>query len=78
MTTVTWKTDEKISVEVRVGAPDGKVFARTGGGATSPTGNWVGDGDSFYLQDASGGDVQSAAMTIATVSVKHTKEGCPK
>ena len=58
-------------VEVRVDAPAGLLFARTGPGRfTQATGQWVRDGTTFYLQDVSGSVPLIPEHTIATVTLK--------
>jgi hypothetical protein len=37
---------------------------------TGTTGDWVGDGTTFYLQDASDGDSAGESKTIASVRVR--------
>jgi SAM-dependent methyltransferase len=70
-TTVSWMTYGTSSVEVRVHAPDGLLFARTGPGEFSQaTGPWVRDGTTFYLQNTSGGLSLAPENTIATVTVR--------
>lgn len=70
-TTVSWMTYGTSSVEVRVDAPDGLLFARTGPGQFSQaTGPWVRDGTTFYLQNTSGGLSSAPENTMATVTVR--------
>lgn len=58
--------------EVRIGSPNGQLFA-TGNGFTSTlTGNWVTDGLQFYLQQA--GNTTSTG-TLATPLTVHLKPG---
>ncbi len=72
-----WTTTGPTSVEVRVNAPGGPVFAATGPGVQNrDTGNWVTDGTTFYLQDRSNGAPADAAHTIATTTVHITTAGC--
>jgi 2-polyprenyl-3-methyl-5-hydroxy-6-metoxy-1,4-benzoquinol methylase len=70
-TTVSWLTYATSKVEVRVGAPDGLLFARTGPGRfTQATGQWVRDGTTFYLQNVSKGLPLAAENTITTVTLR--------
>ena len=70
-TTVSWITYSTSRVEVRVGAPDGLLFARTGPGRFSQiTGQWVRNGTTFYLQNVSDNLPLVAENTIATVTLK--------
>jgi hypothetical protein len=59
------------SVEIHVASPDGPLFYAGSSIGTAVAAGWVNDGTSFYLQDASRGQVQSAANTIA-VAVART------
>jgi 2-polyprenyl-3-methyl-5-hydroxy-6-metoxy-1,4-benzoquinol methylase len=69
-TTVSWLTYATSKVEVRVGAPDGLLFARSGPGRfTQATGQWVREGTTFYLQNVSKGLPLAAENTIATVTL---------
>jgi len=52
--------------DIRIGGPDGTLFASASGYASTQTGAWVSDGMTFYLQRA--GDT-TAAGTIATTTV---------
>ncbi len=70
-TTLSWLAHGTTKVEVRVDAPDGLLFARLGPGRHSqPTGQWVRDGTTFYLQDVSKGLPLVAENTIATVTLR--------
>jgi SAM-dependent methyltransferase len=70
-TTLSWMTYGTSSVEVRVHAPDGLLFAKTGPGHFSQaTGPWVRDGTRFYLQNTSRGLEAVPENTIATVTVR--------
>ena len=78
VTTVSWTSAGTRTVEVRVGAPDGPLFSRTGPSGTAITGKWVGDGMVFYLQDVSGGLPLTFANTLATIVVNViSSEGLP-
>lgn len=69
-TTVSWMTYATSNVEVRVDAPDGLLFARTGPGRFSQaTGPWVRSGTTFYLQNVSDNLPLAAKNTIATVTL---------
>jgi 2-polyprenyl-3-methyl-5-hydroxy-6-metoxy-1,4-benzoquinol methylase len=70
-TTVSWVAYGISKVEVRVNAPDGLLFAREGPGRHSrPTGRWIRDGVTFYLQNVSNGLPLVAENTIATVTLR--------
>jgi ubiquinone/menaquinone biosynthesis C-methylase UbiE len=70
-TTLSWLAHGTSKVEVHVDAPDGMLFARHGPGRHSqPTGQWVRDGTTFYLQNVSKGLPLVAENTIATVTLR--------
>jgi 2-polyprenyl-3-methyl-5-hydroxy-6-metoxy-1,4-benzoquinol methylase len=70
-TTLSWMTYATSKIEVRVDAPAGFLFARTGPGRfTQATGQWVRDGTTFYLQNVSGSLPLIPEHTIATVTLK--------
>jgi SAM-dependent methyltransferase len=70
-TTLSWLAHGTNKVEVRVDAPDGLLFARLGPGRHSqPTGQWVRDGTTFYLQNVARGLPLTAENTIATVTLR--------
>jgi SAM-dependent methyltransferase len=70
-TTLSWLAHGTSKVEVRVDAPDGLLFARLGPGRHSqPTGQWVRDGTTFYLQNVAKGLPLTAENTIAMVKLK--------
>ena len=72
-TTLSWLAHGTSKVEVRVNAPDGPLLARLGPGRHSqPTGQWVRDGTTFYLQNVSKGLPLVAENTIATVTLRST------
>ena len=68
-TTLTWASQGPLAVEVRVGAPDGRLFSRSGPEGRATTGRWVTDGTVFYLQDVSSGLPLTADNTLGTVTV---------
>lgn len=76
ITKLSWTASGPEKVEVRVGRPDGDLFAQTTPTATADTGKWVTDGMTFYLQDATTGKQLSAENTLAKVTVKLTLDGC--
>lgn len=78
ITTITWSASGAARVEVRIGAPDGGLFAFTGpDGGTKETGRWVSNETTIYLQDVSEGRPLTSDNTIATVTATVTTEGCP-
>jgi hypothetical protein len=69
-TTLTWTSAGTNRVEVHVNAPNGNRIAATGSGTFSaPTGQWVRNGMTFYLQNVSNGFPLTSAGTLATVTV---------
>ena len=68
-TTITWSAPQATRVELHVGSPTGTLFASGGSSGSAPTGPWVTDGMTFYLQDTTGGKVLTAANTLATLLV---------
>lgn len=76
--TLTWSASGANRVELRIGSPDGALFAHSGpDGGTKETGRWVLDGTVVYLQDVSNGRPLTSANTIATETIKITTVGCP-
>jgi hypothetical protein len=70
-TTLSWLTRGVSSVQVRVNSPAGPPmtgFESPSGSAS--TGDWVTDGMTFYLQDASSGNSAGSSRTLAAVRVR--------
>ncbi|HWF46652.1 MAG TPA: hypothetical protein VG168_06585 [Bryobacteraceae bacterium] len=67
-TTLSWKTPVK-SVQIRLGAPDGKLFAISGGAQQAETGYWVANGMTFYLQDNTALNPTDPSATLAKLAV---------
>jgi hypothetical protein len=68
--TITWQANTA-AVQIRVNSPNGPPL--TGielARGSAQTGDWVADGTTFYLQDASDGHSLGAARTLATVRVQ--------
>lgn len=74
LTRISWTGPAGELVEVRVGRPDGGLFARTSSDGSKETGKWVGNNSLFYLRRV--GPDGKAGDTIATVAVGVTTEGC--
>jgi parallel beta-helix repeat protein len=70
MTTISWMAEGAEAVEVRIGSPNGALFAGGSSRGSAQTGLWVPDGMTFYLQDISGGKPLTAENTLATVVVR--------
>jgi hypothetical protein len=75
-TTIRWTSAEGQKVEVRVGSPEGALFASGTGIGSWDTGKWVLDGTVFYLQDASADRPLAPESTLATTTVRLTDAGC--
>jgi hypothetical protein len=71
ITTLHWKTDRASRVEIRVGMPEGELFALANPEGSKQTGNWVKDGMVFYLVDA------DTRAPLAACRVRVTRAGCP-
>jgi hypothetical protein len=69
-TIISWSAPDAQVVDIRIGAPDGKLFATVGNRGSIQTGAWVFDGMTFYLQDVTGGKPLTAENTVATVVVR--------
>jgi len=76
-TTIYWTSSGATKVEVRVGAPDGSLFASASQAGSWATGEWVTSRTVFYLQDVSDGRPLTRRNTLATVTVDVTNAGCP-
>lgn len=70
-TVISWELpDAGFPLEIRVDAPDGKLFAMTSGVGSAATGNWVHDGMVFFLVRGDTGEV------VGRTIVRTTREGC--
>jgi len=69
-TTLNWRATGVTQIQIRVGSSAGSPLTgiESATGSTS-TGNWVTDGLTFYLQDASDGSSSGPSKTLATVRV---------
>jgi FkbM family methyltransferase len=68
-TTLSWKSVGTETVEVRIGAPYGPLFSRTGPSGSASTGKWVINWTVFYLQDVSGGLPLTSENTLNRLTV---------
>jgi len=69
--TLSWTSYGTSLVEVRIDAPDGPLFAKSGAGRGShETDLWLRDGTTFYLQNVSGNLPLTSENTIATVTLR--------
>jgi hypothetical protein len=69
MVTISWNAPTASQVEVHLRSPNGQLFAEGGSTGSAPTGPWVTNGLTFYLQDVSGGKPLTAANTLGTITV---------
>ncbi len=70
MTTISWNAPSGVtSVMITIGSPNGTLFADGGPTGSAPTGNWVSNGMTFYLQNVTGGLPLTAANTLGTVTI---------
>ena len=67
-TTISWTTTAK-RVDLRIGGPNGSLFASGGTKGSAHTDDWVRDGMTFYLQDADAADPLSPAATLASLKL---------
>ena len=72
-TTISWHVPDVAEVEVRIGSPNGTLFAAGGNRGSAETGVWVSEGMTFYLQDVSSGKPLNAANTMGTVVVRFNR-----
>jgi len=73
MTTIYWNAQSAQKIEIRIGRPDGVLFARGDNRGSAQTGLWVAEGAIFFLQDVTGGKALTAANTLATLVVRLRK-----
>jgi len=67
LTTLSWNAPDSQIVEIHVSGPSGPLFARQGNKGSAPTGAWVTEGMTFYLQDVTGGNPLTSDNTLATL-----------
>jgi glycosyltransferase involved in cell wall biosynthesis len=74
-TTLSWAALGTDRLEIRIGGPDGPVFANTDGPGTQVTGEWVQDGMLFYLQDVAGDlpPVFENTLDVVRVTVRESQ-----
>ncbi len=68
-TTITWNAPSVSAVQIRVNSPGGALFAEGANSGSMKTGNWVSNGMTFYLQNASSGNATAASNTLATLTI---------
>ncbi len=69
MTRLTWDCDGPGPVEIRVGAPDGTVFAQGGPHGSAIADDWIRNGTTFFLQDVEDGRSLRAENTLDRLAV---------
>jgi len=76
VTDLNWTAVGCTACEIRLGAPDGRMFARAEYDPCAPkvegrtTGPWVHDGMTFFLQDVSDDNALTSEHTLAKVVVR--------
>jgi hypothetical protein len=75
ITTLTWATPARTSVQVQGDTPDGALFAAGGARRCPPTDKWASQRPVFYLQTVTGGLLLTSANTLATVTDNLTTQG---
>ena len=74
-TTLSWSINQPVArFQIHIGSPTAPAVMVDSVQPTgkAETGKWVSDGSTFYLQDV------ARNQTVASVTVKVTKDGCPK
>jgi hypothetical protein len=75
-TTLTWNAAGVAKVQVRIGSPTGPAMTGVEGpSGSAQTGDWVEDGMTFYLQDASGDNSLGSGKTLGLVRVQVRSSG---
>ncbi len=70
ITTINWNSQAAQAIEIRIGSPNGTLFAKGENRGSAQTGLWVTDNMIFYLQDVTAGKALTAANTLATLVVR--------
>jgi len=69
-TTISWNAPTASVVEIRIGSPNGQLFAMHGPTGSMMTGAWVQEGTTVFLVDVSGGRTASQANVLASVVLR--------
>ena len=72
---VDWTAPDGLPIEIRVGVPDGRLFAKTKGSGSQMAGAWAVHGVSFYLLDSSR---ESGPAMYRTLDVATSSEQTPR
>jgi hypothetical protein len=70
VTELVWTISPSRLCEIRINAPDGKLFAVASASGSSKTEKWVRDGMTFFLQDVSGGRSLTPENTLSQVTIQ--------
>ncbi|MEO8215672.1 MAG: hypothetical protein ABI718_01170 [Acidobacteriota bacterium] len=70
ITTISWVGDRDSIYEIRLGGPQGKLFAAGRGPGTAKTDKWVTNGMEFTLV------MKGGATALDSIKVATTSEGC--
>src|SRR3954451_21959149 len=73
--TLRWSTYDGRVAQVRIGSPEGEVFATGGPTGTAQTGRWVREGTRFFLQDIS---AREPGTTVASLTVRAAANAHPR
>lgn len=69
-TMLTWKSTKTTNAEIHVDKPDGPLFCKGGGEGSCTTGEWVLDGQTFFLQNSRASNPTDPTATLASLTVK--------
>jgi len=77
-TTVAWTTRGTRTTEIHLGSPSGPMWVRGGSSGSAKTGQWVGKGMTFYLQDVTDNAPLDSNHTLASLKIDVAGGGaCP-
>lgn len=77
MTEFTWGDTGR--VQIRLDSADGKLFASANSNGTAKTGNWVRDGQTFFLVDTESGEaIQDMAVYNSVLGCATNQPGTPR
>lgn len=75
--TIVWTVNPDAPIEVRVGTPDGALFAASNNSGSQKTGLWVTADSVFFLQSTANNAARSLEHTLARLAVKTVNGPCP-
>lgn len=73
--TISWNATGLKTAEIHLSAPDGALFAKSAANGRLKTGQWVGKGTVFFLQDGSEGVPRDLDHTLARLEVENVVTG---